>query len=163
MDRDDKEDKPGVIIFPPLIGLADLALGLLLDYLAPLGFVTGLPFSLRVVFGGSLLALGGAMAARARGTFVAAGTNVNPMQPALAMVTTGIFSHVRNPMYQGATLLLIGLALILGSDWMLILLVPALLLLHFGVVLREERYLRIKFGQAYEDYLRNVPRYGWTF
>ena len=63
MDRDDKEDKPGVIIFPPLIGLADLALGLLLDYLAPLGFVTVLPFSLRVVFGGSLLALGGAMAA----------------------------------------------------------------------------------------------------
>jgi protein-S-isoprenylcysteine O-methyltransferase Ste14 len=46
---------------------------------------------------------------------------------------------------------------------MLILLVPALLLLHFGVVLREERYLGIKFGQAYEDYLRNVPRYGWTF
>ena len=40
MDRDDKEDKPGVITFPPLIGLADFALGLLLDYLAPMGFVT---------------------------------------------------------------------------------------------------------------------------
>ena len=86
--------------------------------------MAGLPFSLRVVFGGSLLALGGAIAARARATFVAAGTNVNPMQPALAMVTAGIFSHVRNPMYEGGTLLLIGLALILGSDWMLILSCP---------------------------------------
>ena len=37
-------DKPGVIIFPPLIGLIDVALGLLLDYLAPLGFVANSPF-----------------------------------------------------------------------------------------------------------------------
>jgi protein-S-isoprenylcysteine O-methyltransferase Ste14 len=80
------------------------------------------------------------------------------MQPALAMVTTGIFSHVRNPIYQGGTLLLIGLALILASDWMLILLVPALILLHFGVVLREEQYLGIKFGDAYWRYRIDVPR-----
>jgi protein-S-isoprenylcysteine O-methyltransferase Ste14 len=163
MSRDEEADKPGVITFPPLIGLVDVGLGLLLDYLAPLGFVAGLPFLSRIVLGGSLLALGGAMAARARATFIAAGTNVNPMQPALAMVTTGIFSHVRNPMYQGGTLLLIGLALILGSDWMLILLVPALLVLHFGVVLREERYLGIKFGDAYRRYQHQVPRYGWKF
>lgn len=163
MSRDEEADKPGVITFPPLIGLANIALGLLLDYLAPLGFVADLPFLLRIVIGGCLFALGGSMAARARATFIAAGTNVNPMQPALAMVTTGIFSHVRNPMYEGGTLLLVGLAFILGSDWMLILLVPALLLLHFGVVLREERYLEIKFGDAYRRYRSEVPRYGWQF
>ncbi len=163
MSPDDKEDKPGVITFPPLIGLADVALGLLLDYLAPLGFVLGLPLLFRIVIGGCLFVLGSSMVLRARAAFVAAGTNVNPMQPALAMVTIGIFSHVRNPMYQGGTLLLIGLALILGSDWILILLVPALLLLHFGVVLREEHYLGIKFGDAYRRYRHEVPRYGWKF
>jgi protein-S-isoprenylcysteine O-methyltransferase Ste14 len=161
MSRDEEADNPGVITDPQLIGLADVALGLLLDYLAPLSFVAGLPFLLRIVIGGCLLALGGSMAARARATFIAAGTNFNPMQPALAMVTTGIFSHVRNPMYQGGTLLLIGLALILATDWMVILLVPALILLHFGVVLREERYLEIKFGDAYRRYRSDVPRYGW--
>ena len=57
---------------------------------------------------------------------------------------------------------LIGLALILASDWMLILLVPALMLLHFGVVLREERYLGIKFDDAYRRYRSDVPRYGWN-
>jgi protein-S-isoprenylcysteine O-methyltransferase Ste14 len=46
---------------------------------------------------------------------------------------------------------------------MLILLVPALLLLHFGVVLREESYLEIKFGDAYRRYRSEVPRYGWQF
>jgi protein-S-isoprenylcysteine O-methyltransferase Ste14 len=133
---------------PQFIGLADLALGLLLDYLKPLGFVVILPLLSRIVIGGCLLALGGSMAARARATFFAVGASDNPMQPALAMISTGIFSHVRNPMYQGGTLLLIGLALILGSDWMVILVVPALILLHFGVVVREEHDLCKKFDDA---------------
>ena len=163
MSRDENSDTPGVITFPPLIGLADVGLGLLLDYLAPLGFVGDLPFLLRIVIGGCLLGLGGSMAERARAAFIAAGTHVNPMQPTLVMVITGIFSHVRNPMYEGGTLLLIGVALILGSDWMLILLIPALLVLHFGVVLREERYLGVKFGDAYRHCRNEVPRYGWKF
>jgi protein-S-isoprenylcysteine O-methyltransferase Ste14 len=46
---------------------------------------------------------------------------------------------------------------------MLILLIPALLVLHFGVVLREERYLGVKYGDAYPRYRNEVPRYGWKF
>ena len=95
-------DRPGVIIFPPLIGLAVLVVGLLLDYLLALGGVSSLAFLPRVVIGASLLAFGVSLASRARATFVASGTNVNPMQPALAVVTSGIFAHVRNPMYGGA-------------------------------------------------------------
>jgi protein-S-isoprenylcysteine O-methyltransferase Ste14 len=157
----EEADNLGVITDPQFIGLADVALGPLFDYLAPLGFVASLPFLLRLVIGGYLLAFGGSMAVRARATFSAAGTDFNPTQPAIAMVTTGIYSHVRNPIYQGGTYLLIGLALILASDWMIILLVPALILLHFGVVLREERYLEIKFGDTYRRYRNDVPRYGW--
>lgn len=43
----------------------------------------------------------------------------------------------------------------------LVLLVPAALVLHFGVVKREERYLEAKFTEAYRVYKGNVPRYGW--
>ena len=79
----------------------------------------------------------------------------------LTLVTGGVFAWTRNPMYVGLTLLLVGLAIALASDWTLVLLVPAALVLHFGVVKREESYLEAKFGEAYRVYKGNVPRYGW--
>ena len=66
---------------------------------------------------------------------------------------------MRNPMYVGLILLLVGLAIALGSDWTLVLVLPAALILHFGVVKREERYLTATFGESYQTYTSTVPRY----
>jgi protein-S-isoprenylcysteine O-methyltransferase Ste14 len=154
-------DNPGVIIFPPLLLLIVIIAGLGLDWLAPLTFLTPIPAVLRVIAGVILFVLGASLAGTARATFVRAGTNVRPDQPALSMVTEGVFAHMRNPMYVGGTLVALGLALILASEWMLLLILPALLVLHYGVVKREERYLEKKFGNAYLSYKASVPRYGW--
>jgi protein-S-isoprenylcysteine O-methyltransferase Ste14 len=51
-------------------------------------------------------------------------------------------------MYTAMIIFIAGLAIALGSDWMLVLVVPAALTLHFGVVKREERYLEAKFGES---------------
>ena len=48
----------------------------------------------------------------------------------------------------------------LASDWTLILLVPTGIVLHYGVVLREERYLERLFGEDYLRYKESVPRWG---
>jgi hypothetical protein len=47
----DTRDNPGVIVFPPLILLAAIVLGLLLDYLLPLGVLAKLPHVPRLLAG----------------------------------------------------------------------------------------------------------------
>jgi protein-S-isoprenylcysteine O-methyltransferase Ste14 len=154
----------GVVAPPPLIALATLALGLLLDRLFPIGaaaaMLRGTP---RYLIAGMLLVLGGIVAMRAIRLFQGAGTAVEPWKPTSALVTDGIFAKTRNPMYEGLLFFMLGLAVGLASDWTTLLLVPAALLMHFGVVLREERYLEATFGEAYRRYQEKVPRYGWPF
>ena len=109
------------------------------------------------------MAGGVALAISGRGTFVRFGTNVNPYKPSSALVTTGIFARLRNPMYVGLAFLVAGIGIALASDWTLVMLLPAALLIHFGVVKREELYLEAKFADAYRQYKSQVPRYGWPW
>jgi protein-S-isoprenylcysteine O-methyltransferase Ste14 len=157
------KDHPDVVIFPPVLLLATIALGVILDQFFPLGILAKLPTTARLVAGAIVLVAGASLPVMTRRTFGRAGTNIRPDMPTTALVTSGIFSHVRNPAYQGGTIALLGLALLLNADWIVLLMVPALLLLHYGVVKREERYLEKKFGESYLSYKASVPRYGWKF
>jgi protein-S-isoprenylcysteine O-methyltransferase Ste14 len=153
-------DNPGVIAPPPLIALATVLLGLALDWFLPPFILRGLfGFWTRLVLGGILITGAIVLAALAVGSFRQAATNVEPWRPALTLVTTGIYGLIRNPMYTAIIIFIAGLAIALGSDWMLVLLVPAALILHFGVVKREERYLEAKFGDSYRSYKQAVPCY----
>jgi protein-S-isoprenylcysteine O-methyltransferase Ste14 len=64
-------------------------------------------------------------------------------------------------MYQALGLALLALAIGVASDWTALLIVPWALVMHAGVVLREEQYLERKFGDDYRRYKSQVPRYGW--
>jgi protein-S-isoprenylcysteine O-methyltransferase Ste14 len=160
---DGPRDNPGVVIMPPLLLLIIIISGLVLDWLAPLGLLSRLPPISRGIAGAILMVLGIGLAAGGRARFLTSGTNVKPYLPATVLVTSGAFERLRNPMYVGWTIALIGFALISASDWILALMVPGLLVLHYGVVLREERYLERKFGEPYRAYKASVPRYGWRF
>ncbi len=92
-------------------------------------------------------------------TMKVAGTNVRPDRPALAVVEGGPFAFVRNPLYVSLILLYLGIGVALGSPAFLVVLVPFALVLHFGVVLREERYLEAKFGDVYRRYKARVRRW----
>jgi protein-S-isoprenylcysteine O-methyltransferase Ste14 len=155
-------DTAGVIAPPPLLARAALGSGLALDWLAPAYVLTVLlPGSARAVLGVLLLAAGAGLAIPAVLAFRAAGTHVEPWKPASALVTGGIFRRLRNPMYVGVALALAGIAVLLASDWTLVMTVVFALVIHNGVVKREERYLEAKFGDAYRRYRQSVPRYGW--
>ena len=69
-----------------------------------------------------------------------------------------VYRCSRNPLYVAATFCFLGLALATASPLLLGLLVLMLLPQH-GMVLAEERRCRERYGEAYEAYLRQVPRY----
>jgi protein-S-isoprenylcysteine O-methyltransferase Ste14 len=92
-------------------------------------------------------------------TMVKSGTNIDPREPALAIVTGGPFRFSRNPLYLSLTAFYLGITLLFNALWPLLLLIPVLITTHFGIVLREERYLERKFGETYLTYKRRVRRW----
>lgn len=74
------------------------------------------------------------------------------------MVARGPYALSRNPMYVGWTMVYLGVALTLGSRWLLILLPPLLAFTH-KTVLQEERCLEARFGRDYHRYREGVRRY----
>ncbi len=158
---DNSADTPGVIIFPPLIPLSVLVVGIILNFVMPLGLLTHVPLLGRIVVGVIAFVVGLGMVIGANRIFQHVGTNVRPSQPTLALATTGIFTWTRNPMYVGGSIALLGIAISCALDWVLLLLVLSLPLVHYGIILREERYLERKFGDAYRRYKTKVPRYWW--
>src|SRR5260221_6577511 len=89
------------------------------------------------------LLLGLVIAIPGRRALHAAGTNVDPSRPTTAIVTSGPFRFSRNPLYVGLTLLYSRLTLAFNTWWGFILLMPILVVMHRGDVLRQERYLGV--------------------
>lgn len=74
------------------------------------------------------------------------------------LVTSGLYAHVRNPMYVGNAFLLAGLA-VASNSWVFAVGGTVLAVaVHAGIIAAEEYFLRGKFGEQYEEYCRNVPR-----
>ena len=87
------------------------------------------------------------------------GTNVLPTQPTLALALDGPYRFTRNPLYLAAIGVALGVSLWVDGLIPLLLLVPMILILRWGIVLREEQYLARKFGPEYEAYRSRVRRW----
>ena len=72
------------------------------------------------------------------------------------LITTGVFSKIRHPMYLSLILMYLGLAIAWGVVWMLL---PSVLFSALNVLtaIKEEEFLRKKFSRQYEEYMRKVP------
>ena len=110
------------------------------------------------VLGWILVALGTVYVGAAVWALWRARTGIPTYRPATALVTGGIYRLTRNPIYAGAVAGTAGLGLLLDNCWLLVLLVPMIAVLRYGVIAREEAYLEGKFGQAYRDYRARVRR-----
>lgn len=95
--------------------------------------------------------------------FRLAATSPSPYKSSTAIISSGPFGITRNPLYVGLNLIMLGVGFWFNSLWVLLALPPTFLVLLFGVVLREERYLEQKFGKEYLDYKNSVRRWVWPF
>ncbi|HEX9393986.1 MAG TPA: isoprenylcysteine carboxylmethyltransferase family protein [Gemmatimonadales bacterium] len=149
-------DNSRVLLPPPLVYFAAIAVGYWLRGRDALPFV---PAGLAQPVGAALVVVGVVLAISGAVTFRRAGTSPNPMKPSTTVVMHGPYRFTRNPMYLGMTVLTIGGAVWLNTAWLLILLVPALAVMRWHVIAREEAYLEEKFGEPYREYKRRVRRW----
>jgi protein-S-isoprenylcysteine O-methyltransferase Ste14 len=156
LKTDQPLDNPGVIAFPPLIWLVNAVISVMVHLVIRLPIMR---YGICLVCGIVFILLAPTLALSALIIMKAAGTNVHPSEPALTIVRGGPFRFTRNPMYLALCFLQVALGFFL-NDWItLLFVVPLALILHYGVVLREERYLTAKFGAPYLQYKRDVRRW----
>lgn len=82
-----------------------------------------------------------------------------PHDPPTVLVTSGLYRWTRNPMYVGGLFIVLGHYLYLQSWILLAYLILVFLLFHSIVIFYEESHLRRQFGEAYEQYCKQVPRW----
>lgn len=75
------------------------------------------------------------------------------------LITHGLFSYSRNPIYVGLMLICLGTALLLGSLSTFIILVIEWFIFNFIMIPPEEKILEKTFGEAYSEYKRKVRRW----
>ncbi len=144
----------GEVVFgiPFLIGIA-------LHFVAPLGVSAGTIRQLLMAVGIVLLLIGIGVIVLARRALARFQQPTDPGQPTSQMVTSGIFALSRNPLYLGAVLCLVGLALTFNLLWAGVMLLPAMVLCQYVLIAPEERYLAAKFGEGYQAYTASVSRW----
>lgn len=82
-----------------------------------------------------------------------------PIDPPKVLVLRGLYRSVRNPMYLGITLILVGEAIVCESLPLLAYAILVWSLFHLFVVYYEEPALKRRFGAACEAYRRAVLRW----
>ena len=139
-------DNPGVHFPPPLLYVGAIVGGWLLDRVWPLSIGGGTG---RTALGWVFVAGWALLAGSAIGLFRRKQTSMITFRPASALVSSGLYTFTRNPMYVSLALLTIAFALFLNSWWVVILLIPTLLGVRQIVIVPEEHYLRRRFGAEY--------------
>jgi len=112
------------------------------------------------IVGVFLMAAGGILALACAGVFIAIGRGTPAIFDApREFVARGPYRYVRNPMYIGGLILLLGFGLYERSISILVFAAALFLPVHLFVVYYEEPRLRKEFGARYENFCKTVPRW----
>jgi len=150
---------PNVRVPPPTIFVVGVALGLVLERIAPLVLGDSIPAVVAVPLGWAAIVFGLALLTWALLTFMHAKTAIFPHSPARTIVVRGPYRYTRNPMYVSLAAIMVGIAVLTRNLWILALFPVMLVTLYLLVIRREEAYLTRAFGESYTSYTRRVRRW----
>ena len=147
----------GVVVLarPPIVYLVSILAGFGLNAVWPVRMA---PDAVEPL-GGMLILLAVALFALSVREFRRARTPIRTRKPVMSIITNGPYRFSRNPIYLSFTLLQLGLGVWANSVWLVGMLIPTLVLMSYGVIAREERYMAQKFGDEYLQYKRAVRRW----
>lgn len=145
-------------IFEVVVGIPCLA-AIALQLAVPLALPDGFLAPAITPAGAALIIVGATLVVLGRRELARHGQPTDPGLPTSRIVTTGVFSVSRNPLYLGGVCVLVGLALALDLPWVLVLLVPAVVACHYVLIAPEEAYLAANFGEEYHVYAATVHRW----
>jgi len=147
---------PGIRLPPPVIYLAALLTGIVLNSLWAMSPLSG---AWRYILGSVLIVVNVLIMPPVLRRFRRAGTTFDVRKAASVLITDGPYRFSRNPSYVSLTLVYLGVGIILNNGWILLLVVPVLLVMNLWVVRKEERHLETKFGEDYLRYKAAVRRW----
>jgi protein-S-isoprenylcysteine O-methyltransferase Ste14 len=156
--RDDVAHKSWWETFEVVFGIPFLA-ALLMQWVLPLSFPHANAALAFILVGIVLILVGIALVVLARREFAHHAQPTDPGRPTTEIITTGIFSISRNPLYLGGVCFLAGISLAFNLPWVFILLLPSIVACHYILIAPEERYLAARFGEKYGAYTASVYRW----
>ena len=155
-DTSADQDYAGAIAFPPYIHAGFALLGLGLEIIWPMNV---LPFFWQLGLPVVLLVLVYFLGKSAAPQFRKKGTTLDVGTPTTAIITEGAYRYSRNPIYLGMALMHLAIGILIDSVWVVAMVIPAMIVMTYGVIIREESYLTRKFGDEYLGYKARVRRW----
>ena len=147
-----------VWFFPPILLFASLVISVSLElFIYPLKILSGT--SLQLIVGALIIAASFINCFYALWLFKNHDENPNPKSRTTQLFTGGPYQYSRNPMYLSFVILLLGCGCAFNSLWYIYFAITNFILLHYGIILPEEKYLEKEIGLVYLDYKKSVRRW----
>ena len=156
MEKNENKDHSGVKLPPSILFLGLGLIGVGMEYAVPLSIGIDSPANYSGV-GVIIISIVSIMFMSK--LFERNKTAIEPWKTTSKIITTGPYKYSRNPIYILFCGVPVGLGVAFDTYWALFAFIPALIIVYYSAVKKEEKYLESKFGQEYLDYKGKVRRW----